>query len=40
MLIKDYFNNRFDIENEIIQHTDKHFTIQKSIEDAGLILRK
>ena len=40
MLIKDYFNNRFDIENEIIQHTDKHFTIPKSIEDAGLILRK
>jgi len=40
VLIKDYFNNRFDIENEIIQYTGEHFTIPKSIEDAGLILRK
>ena len=39
-LIKDYFNEGFDIHNAIKWHTDKHFTIPKSLEDAGLILRR
>lgn len=39
-LIKDYFNEGFDIYNAIKWHTDKYFTIPKSLEDAGLILRR
>jgi hypothetical protein len=40
VLIKDYFDNGIDIDNEIICHTDKHFTIPESMEDAGLKLRR
>lgn len=38
--IKNYFENGFDIHNAINQESNKNFTTPKSLEDAGLVLRK
>ena len=38
--IKNYFENGFDSNNAIEKESNKNFTTPKSLEDAGLVLRK